>query len=270
MSLLALVILAALIPAAMAQPCAEALEPRAVVAPTRAAREAFATADGETFHAALSTMDGVIPCLMQPLSAELSARVHTSLALAAYLEGNEEKTIGAFQAALAADPSTEVGSWLPEMHPMHLQFHLAFRLDPAPPSLLKVRIGDEIWIDGRPRDALITSQPAIVQLRRDGALLAGDLWHPGDPLPPWLELAPPRLPPETRARLRLAAAVAGGTMVTGALAATSEIYYNRFHSPASAYEDLDEYKRWANISGGAAIGAGVITTGLATWMLFRL
>ena len=261
--------IALLLGLAQAAECPEASDPAAVIAEAQRAREAFVQADRGTFEAASGAVTAAAPCL--PLGdPALAAQVHSTTALVDFLARDESGSIGAFQAALAADPDTEVESWLPEMHPLHLQYQLGRRLEPGPTLSLEPAKGDRIWVDGARDRLLVNTQPAVLQLEREGQLSAGQLWRPGEPLPTWAPEARARLPREARRRLVLGGATVAMAGAAGALGLVSYSADSRFNDRETPCGQLEDLKTRANVSAVAAYGslgaaAALGTTLVITW-----
>jgi hypothetical protein len=252
-------LLEVLIPVAAAAPCTDSVEPAALVAHANSAQSAFGTMDGGAFKESTERLLTELPCSASSLSPQQAAQIHLTLGLGAFLEGDEAGTVASFQAAQAADPELELGAWLPETHPVRLDWRFAARLEPAPPLLLAPP--EPLIVDGRIEDELIPGQPAVLQHMQAGSLEHTLLWQ-GETLPEWAPLAEPGLSPELQRRLVLGAttlALAGGS---SALLVTSASAKARFVDPSTPYEDLEALERRANLAGGAAIGGAILTAGV--------
>lgn len=252
-------LLEVLIPAAFAAPCATPVQPAALQEHATKAQQAFGSMDGGAFKLSTDTLRSELPCAASSLSPKQAAQVHLTLGLAAFLDGDEAGTVSSFQAAQAADPELELGAWLPETHPVRLDWRFAARLESAPP--LQLAPPEPLIVDGRIQEQVVPGQPAVLQQMQAGTLEQTLLWQGGE-LPDWAPLADPGLSPEIKRRLVLGAgtlALAGGT---SALLLTSASAHSRYTDPDTPYEDLEALERRANLAGGAAIGAAVLTTGL--------
>ncbi len=247
-------VLSLLVAAAWA--CEEPVDPHSLQVAAGEARAAFVQADREAFATAVAVQRAGAPCLREPASPVLVSDFHSTWGLVAFLERDEAGTLGAFQAALSADPDLEVESWLPEMHPLHLQVELARRLEAEGLQTLAPARGEVIWVDGAAAVPLVPSRPALLQLELEGAIVDGALYQPGSSLPAWAPPARERLAPHLRRRLALGlgtgAALVGAAAMTGLSAAS----YVRYTSLTTDYSELPELKRRANLSGAAAYGLG--------------
>jgi hypothetical protein len=238
-----------------------------LVAYSQESRQAFMRADAEAFFAAVEQLQDDAPCLGERMPPASSAQVYTALALLAFLEQDEEAVIAAFQSALAADPTTEVESWVPEMHPIHLQDQLSRRLSGTPATPFHRSTDGRLWVDGQETRGLVIDRPALIQLQGDGAILQSVLWAPSEPLPDWAPLAPERLPPDARRHIGLGAALAAGILATGALYAVSATSYSRYTDIDAPYDSLDGLQRRANLTGAGAIGAVLLSAGLGATLV---
>lgn len=248
-----------LIPIAAAEPCAIPVPPQALVDRASAAQQAFGVMDGGGFQQNLAQLQTELPCAASSLSPSQAAQVHLTLGLAAFLDGDEAGTVASFQAAQAADPTLELGAWLPETHPVRLDWRFAARLEPASPLVLAPP--EPIIVDGRVQDTLIPGQPAVLQQMQAGALEQTVYWQ-GEPLPEWAPLADPGLSPEVKRRLLLGGAtvaLAAGSASMGLVGAAA---HERYVDPDTPYEDLAALERQANLASGAAIAGAALTVGV--------
>lgn len=242
-------------------PCVEAASPGELRSAAEVASRAFGALDPQTFATSRAHLEAGIPCLAEAISPEVAARLHVVGALGAFLEDDEARTVAAFQAAQAADPELELGSWLPEAHPIRLDWRFAERLEAAPPSGVGVAGGAALLADGQATGALVLGRPAVLQ-RVGAERLEETLYWPGDTLPDWLELTEPRLSPDVRRHLWLGAGTAVSASATAALLAVAARAEDRFGEDDTPYGDLEGLRRTANTTSALGIGSGLLTAGL--------
>lgn len=248
-------------------PCGAPAGPAALQESAERASVAFGALDPPTFAAAREDLDAGLPCLDQPVPPEVAARIHVVSALASFLDDDEAGTVAAFQAAQAADPALSLGDWLPEAHPVRLDWRFAQRLETALPSPVEVADGAELHADGRAVEALVLGRPAVLQ-RRSAGTVAETLYWQGDTLPDWVSLAEPRLSADTRRHLWLGAGTAVSASATVALLAVAASADRRFSEDDTPYSDLEGLRRTANTASTLGIGAGALTTGLGLTLAF--
>lgn len=248
-----------LTPIAAAEPCLAPVPPKDLVAQAQAAQVAFGSMDGGAFGQSMGQLQAGLPCSSASLSPSQAAQVHLSFGLAAFLEGDEAGTVASFQAAQAADPTLELGVWLPETHPVRLDWRFAARLESAPP--LRLDPPEPLIVDGRIQDTLTPGQPAVLQQMQAGALEQTLYWQ-GEELPEWAPLADPGMSPEVKRRLILGGATVAVAAGSASMWAVGASAHARYVDPDLPYEDMAALERQANLASGAAIGGAVLTAGL--------
>jgi hypothetical protein len=235
-----------------------------------AAEAAFLAMDSAAFTAAWERSTATVDCLDAPITPATAARVHGVMALSAFLNRDENTLLAAFHALHRADPEQSFGDWLPERHPILLEWRLATRLEPtAPVPLVKTR-GVTVWIDGTAAQERVPDQPAVLQRIEDGAVTSSMLYLPPPEPPPWAAVEAPRMRPELRRRLILGSALTVSLAGTAAFFAVSDAAHDRYVSPATAYSELDgleQRARRSSVAGivGASVSAGLGATLVVLW-----
>jgi hypothetical protein len=69
------------------------------------AQAAFARFDAETFTTAMESSSLLLPCLKDPVSTDLAARVHRAEGIRLYAAGNKEAALSSLRAAKAIEPN---------------------------------------------------------------------------------------------------------------------------------------------------------------------
>ena len=228
--------------------------------------EAFGALEGERFRAAEGRLMERLVCLGEAVAPDSAAQVHVVRGLAAFLDDNEAGTVSSFQAAQAADPSWELGDWLPATHPARLDWRFAERLAAPAPGPLAPAPGVTVLADGHPAMELVPGRPAVLQRQVDGQIQETLLWS-GGALPDWAPLAAPRLAPEARRRLWLGAGTALTASATAALLTVASSAHARYTDLDTPYTDLAELEKRANSTSTAAILTGVATGGLGVGLI---
>ncbi len=238
---------------------AAACDAVALTAAAADAKLAFVSMDGAAFAAAAAAARAAVPCQPAALPPDVAAQVHLVGALESFLARDELHTIAAFQAARAADPALTLDAWLPEQHPLHLEWRMAARLEQDPPLTLD----DAVFVDGARTDALVPSRPAVLQAPAGGSAVSRSIvWHPGEALPEWAPLAPVRLTPAARRHIGFGGATAAAAVAGGTLWYLSNRAATEFVEPDLPYSQVDKLRDESNTKGVAAIAAGGVAAGL--------
>jgi hypothetical protein len=152
----------------------------------RQAHEAYAVMDTDALFAAHRDAREAVGCLGELIEPEQAADFHGVTGLAAFLTEDDEGTLAAFHAALAADPSWR----LPErVAPdgtvlVELQEQAASHGDDARSPLVNHE-GFVLMIDGEPSLERPSERPCVLQvLTEDWDVLWSGALMPGDELPP--------------------------------------------------------------------------------------
>ncbi len=246
---------------ASAAECETAVSPAEIRTTADVAQRAFGELDPATFGAAREQVESGLPCVSTPMPPPVAARVHLLSALAAFLDDDQAQTVASFQAARAAHPSLELGAWLPDTHPLRLDWRIAGILDEPEPSALTLFGEDQLLVDGLEGETLVLTRPAVLQRVQSGSVVDTSLWQGGE-LPGWMELYEPRLGPEIKRRLWLGGATFVVAGATGALLAVSSTAHDRYVDEDTPYEDLATLEKRANATSSAAIGTGAVALGL--------
>jgi hypothetical protein len=248
-----------------------------------AAQRSLEHLEPDQFVQATDRLDGLLPCLAEPLSRHLAAEVHRTKGIRAV----SERDPGAsrfFAAARALEPAYKLPSTLiPEGHPVRTEY-AAFDLttggfEPLPPPA-----EGTLTLDASPKLYRPTSWPTIAQyLGADGSVrftaylepdalvpeypLAGTVAPAPAPLPlpaPVPGPAPVPVPPRTSAKVPLGVAAVSGTALTGVLVGLAGVASARFADLDTPDEDLLALRSRANslvaasaFTGAASLGFGI-------------
>lgn len=255
--------------------------PADVQASADRALEAFEKMDVAQFKAEQTGASKALACLGEPLSPDQAAAWHRLMALAAFLDRDQDAAVARFQASRTIDAEARLpDSIAPEGHPLDRLFskadpELAGAIEP-----LAVPDGGKAWVDGSP-DSVVRpiDRPSVLQLAGpDGAVVDTRDLGARAPAPDWSQFAfggepeptpepeptQPAPTPEPVARaggphvgLTVAAGVAAATSAATFAAATAS--RSKFDDPSTAYADLEGLRGRTNglaaVSGVAAAGA---------------
>jgi hypothetical protein len=158
----------------------------AVDARVQRAYEAYAVMDTDALFSAHRDAREAVGCLAELIEPELVASFHGVAGLAAFLTEDDEGTLAAFSAALAADPSWRLPDRVaPEGTVLvELQQQAASR-GVGPRSPLVNHDGFVLMIDGEPSLERPSERPCVLQvLTEDWELLWSGALLPEDGLPP--------------------------------------------------------------------------------------
>jgi hypothetical protein len=236
----------------------------------RAGERAFAALDRAGLDDARERALELVPCIGEKVPLEIAADFHRLMALAAFVEGDEQQVLAEFHAARRLVPGYQVPREVaPPGHPLQQLYEWSEDADEGTPDPTIPPIGGYIVVDGvrsAPRPSGISN---IIQVfGADQALLETRYLPAGAETPRWGPL-----PEEIEARRRRHR-LFGGT--TAALTATaigtytaSLILHRRFDSATDPGE-LNQLRSstnslyWAGVgTGAAAVTFGTVT--LLTW-----
>jgi hypothetical protein len=257
------------------------------------AQEAFGATRVDEFQAAIAELDGLVPCLMEPVDPELAALVHRMKGLASFIQRDQDRAREAFAAARALEPDY---AWPEELipwgHPL-LGLYRALSVEEAAFDSVPSPSAGWVYMDGRPSEPRPLEWPVILQVSdSEGAIhLSSYLW-PGDPLPDYgLELAEaptatpvpvPEPVPVAEPELPVSVAATSTTVRTGprpawlvgagAAAVTSGVLYalaarshGEYWDEQTPYTELDAARGRTNGlvlasagAAGVALGTGVV------------
>jgi hypothetical protein len=237
---------------------------------------AFRRMDEHAMRAARARVEAELPCVDAALAPQDAARIHETIALEAFLEGDGARVKEGLRAALRADPRYEPH---PELAPAGGVLHRLYedaralpdaRTAPLPPRAARLRI------DGATADARPLEGPVLVQrLESDGLPSHSALLQGKEPLPEWALSPTPQGPSVARSLGWTAGglALASAGLWTGFLA--NRAVYARESEAALAgkgpsQRDLDGRWRVTNGLGTAAIvgstlGLGVGVAAVVSW-----
>lgn len=257
------------LPAAWAAPCPAAATGEDLVVMADRAQAAFAEMDGGGFDAAVGELRAALPCLAAPLSPVQAGRVHMTLGLDGYLARDTARSVPAFQAAQAADPTLDPESWLSETHPLHQEWRFAKGLESPPPDEIAPPEGVRVYADGVETKALAPTRPAVLQ-KVGGGDLESLLWLPGDARPAWAPPAPTRLGRDARRHIWLGTTTLALAGSTAGLLLASDALAQRYEDDQTAQTELAGLEQGVSRTSTAAIvtgGLGVVvgTALVITW-----
>ena len=250
---------------------------------------AFGATKVPEFQAAISEIESLVPCLMEPVDPDTAALVHRMMGLGAFIERDQDQSRQAFAAARALAPDY---AWpealIPWGHPL-LGMYQSLSTEKAKFETVAAPAAGWVYMDGRPSEPRPREWPTIIQVSdADGAIqLSVYLW-PSDPLPDYGSvsdvIAPIAPEPVTTQESTLPITVAATSttvrtgprswllVTAGGAAVASGVLYGlasrsneQYWDPSTSYDDLDAARGRTNglvlASAGAAglaLGSGVI------------
>lgn len=246
------------------------------------ARRALERLDTGAFVAANDRLDGLLPCLGEPLSRHLAAELHRTKGIRAVTERNPDAE-RYFAAARAIEPAYKFPSTLiPEGNPVRTSY-AAFDLTKGGFDALAPPRDGTLTLDGATKLYRPTDWPTVAQyMSAEGAIQWTEYLAPGTPFPeypagdgtappvdnPLLLVAPvpvvPVPPPPRSAKVPLAVGSLAGALLTGALYGLAGFEEARFKNPDTPDAELDTARSSANslvvvsvFTGSATVGLGV-------------
>lgn len=259
---------------ALAAPPAACPDGAATVADFRAAaragEQAFSRLDEAGLNAARDAALALVPCLEEKVPLPVAADFHRLMALAAFVEGDEQQVLAEFHAARRLVPGYEVPAAVaPEGHPLQQLYGWSEDADEGAPDPTIPPVGGYVVVDGvrsAPRPRGISN---IVQVfDADDALVESRYLAAGAETPRWGPL-----PEELTAARRRHVLFGGTTAALGAVALgtyTASLVMNaRFDQETDPARLSDLRTRtnslyWASVgTGSVAVTFGAVT--LLTW-----
>jgi hypothetical protein len=259
------------------------------------AEVAFGATRVEEFQQAIQLIDGLIPCLMEPVDPGLAAFVHRMQGLGAFIGRDQDRARQAFAAARGLQPDY---SWpedlIPWGHPL-LGLYQSFPLEGAAFEAVPPPAAGWVYLDGRPSEPRPREWPTIIQVSdAEGAIQLSTYLWPGDPLPDYADDTPvASVPPKpvptssvpeqpalantvaatsttvrTGPRAGLLASAGGAAVASGVLWALADRSGDQYWDPATPQSDLDRARRRTNglVLASAGTGALALGTGVVAFL----
>lgn len=223
------------------------------------AEAAWSRLDTDTFGKVADQLAAEIPCLAEPPDRAFAARYHRLQGLRAFAARDSVRARSAFAASRRLEPAALLPStFAPAGHPIQDTFVAlpteAVTTRPVPPPT-----DGNVYFDAAKTRERPANVPTLFQWRdASGAVRATAYVWPTEPLPAY----PSKRPGVSPRPVLLGAAGATGVLALG-LTATTVLASDAYWDPATPRERLDGLRGLVNGAGGAAIGLGVATGGLA-------
>ncbi len=184
---------------AFASPCSSPTTTADVALSLEAAEAAFGQLDGMGFLTEIERAVDALPCVTDPVSRSLAARLHRTVGFKAFLQEDEAGAALAFAAARAIQPAYQLPTTLvPPDHPVRLLYEAQDTAIGAT-TALPPPAGGSLLVDGREVDLLPSETDAILQVVSDaGAVQLTALVEAG--------ASPPQYPIEVPEPAQVAAA----------------------------------------------------------------
>ena len=265
--------LSLLMTAALAQEpaCDEPTDTLQVVSAIERAENAWSMADAKNFNDANRAMATLLPCLEEPLTRSMAARVHRMNGLSHFLNRNDAEMQLSFAAARATAPAFRwPADLVPPDHPVLDGYNAMDTTDLPTEVTLAPKDGSSSY-DGREGLARPTSVPTLHQhLGDDGSVLGTWLLNPGDPLPDYPRVSPsvaatPSGEIQRRgARLPMLLGAAGGFAASGVMYGLAASASGSYRSgEVTSIDELDRLRGTTNSAYWASVGlvgASTVTT----------
>jgi hypothetical protein len=214
---------------------------------------AFRQLDAQGLSAAHTALMSELPCVSEPLTAELVAGVHQVEALARFAAG--QPSTAAWRSTLAAWGAFQLDPVLaPEGHPLRMELDAARTLPEGDFEGLR----EGLLVDGREGHERALDRPVLVQDSRLSWYLLESQATP-------LELAPVVSDPPRRDRLAigLSGAAVGTAVVAGGLYTGAWRTRAVYLDPATPYTELDALRARTNVLSTSSGVVGGLALGLA-------
>jgi hypothetical protein len=248
--------IAALLGADPAAACAASLDEVAISGLCEEIEGAWLEMLAEPIQQAAARLESAVPCVGEPLTPTLAARVHRARGLARVVAGDLEGAAKAFAAARYSDPGLGLPEDLaPEGTPVRDLFvrPLPYVPDASAPEPHR----GTLLIDGLASGRRPTARPTAVQhLDPSGRVLGTWLLEPGMPLPPepWRD---PRRAARWTVRGLGIAGLAGAATAYG-LALDAQAKHGDPTDTSLSVDDLDALRRTTNARARGAAIAGAL------------
>ncbi len=173
-------------PTARAAECGTPVAADEIEATLSAAEEEFAGLNESGFRDKMNEANGILlPCVQEPLPAEVVAHHHRVMALNLFLVGDETAALRAAEAARVADPDYVFpDTLLPADHPVRAHYD-AYEPEQKTRNVPEPRVG-HLAFDGASTRARPKTHPTIAQLFDGQGNAVSTRWLAArDPLPPY-------------------------------------------------------------------------------------
>ncbi len=228
------------------------------------ATQAFRQLDRAGFAQARDTLQAQIPCLAEPLQPGDAASIHGLMALSAFLDKDDGRSVASLSAAVRSQPDFALPADLfPDGHPLRLHLQVARSLQPGNLRPLPQPPTGAVSVDGAPATGAPGDRPSVLQWTEDKLEVRDTAYlGVGDPMPAWGPMPSPSST-EPRHPWRLVAATGGAAALAGGMVALAGSRHGRFLDSGTPYAELPGLQRQANgltiaagVSGAAALGFG--------------
>lgn len=219
---------------------------------------AYLNMEEETFRAAWSDVQQMVPCLSAPIEAPQVIMFYRMGTLHAFIDRDEASGIASFRSLLAREPNYSLSPALAsEAHPLQSWRTTAFESPATMTTQLAMPRKGTVWVDGRITEGTVPlDRPYILQhADQDGNMVSSQVVQTGQEPPALGPVRSDRSISPTLLASAGAALVAGGTY---ALARRSETV---FLDPQTPTGDLAGLRRQTNTLSAVSVGAGVTAIG---------
>lgn len=262
-----------------AAPCTAPTNTGDVALSLKAAEAAFSDLDGVRFLTETERALDSLPCVTDPVSRSLAARLHRTLGFKAFLQDDLAAAALAFSAARAAQPAYVLSMvQIPPAHPVRILYE-SQTTELGPTQILPSPAGASLLVDGRETQERLTGVAAVVQVVSDaGAVSLTALVPVGGSVPQYaievpapaqvaaatkpesVQVAPAATPASEPAESPTAGrgpviGAAGAAILAGVVYGVAYAGKQQWY-PASATQAEADTRRWT--VNGLVIGSGVL------------
>ena len=224
-----------------------------------AAAEDAAGRDPARFSEAATLALALLPCLAEPATPPLAARVHRVAGLAAYAAGDPDTELRAFAAARAADPAIEL--WPDRFVPGHPLQTDWMAIDPTQGRRVSVPVPatGQTRFDGTPSIDRPVDTPTLFQLVDGERVSLSARLDPAEPLPAYATATSAST--ARMDRVLVWSAVGAGVAAAG-LYAGGALLAEDYRSGTHGDAELEDLRASANGLAIASGGVGAVGVGL--------
>jgi hypothetical protein len=233
---------------------------------------AYEAADLQGFIETSSRLDSTLPCVSEPIPRNVAANIHRMMGLRAFVDQKKEKSVGAFGAARAIEPSYRFPeTMVPQGHPIMAGYEA---MDISAVASKEVRKPAEGYLhfDGRPGSVRSVELPTVAQLfDGEGAVSVTAYLWPSDGMFDYAEASadvveitknPAPIAGRRGPNVPLVLSAGGAAVLSGVFYGVAASASGKFNSPATPYEDGPKLRAQTNTFLLASGGVGVAAIGL--------
>jgi hypothetical protein len=251
--------------------CEQPLHRADLALAVESAYQAFRQLDRQGFADARDGIQERLPCLAEPLQPADAAGIHGLMALSAFLDKDDGRSVASLHAAVRSDPAFDIPTDLfPAGHPLRLHLQVARSLQLGTKRPLPQPTEGAVTVDGSPAEHAPGDHPSVLQWTVDEIEVRDTTYlQRGAAMPDWGPIPSPVSSGREAPPWALVGASAGSAILAGSLAGLASWRHARFMDPSTPYEQLPGLRAQANGLTVAAGGAGAVAVGLGAVAVLR-